>query len=237
MPEVKQITSSEAHPTRRMKPGLWAFARVKGFPGRLFHKYKGVLYDFWAGKPLFTDGSQPMEGPFRLLHPVWEDLQVPISSVRLPAAGAPIWTAYKGGYVLAFSPSQDNKIYFTAQIPHAYKEGQDIDFHIHTAHPDSNAGNSIWNLTYSWANIGDDFPVETAVNGVVVASPTDADKHELHEIADMTGTSKKISSLAICCLEREGTIGGDTYASNVYLVALDFHIPRDTLGSKREGIK
>ena len=166
---------------------------------------------------------------------VWDDLQVNISSVRVPAANAPTWTAYKGSYILAFSKAADEIIYFTAQLPHSYLEGSDIEFHLHCVFADADAGDVRWNFTHSWANIGDDFPGETTVT-TDIASPADADNHQLDEIAaTITGTGKTISSVILCSLEREGSDGvNDDYDDDVYLVALDFHFEKDAVGSRTE---
>ena len=54
---IKQITSSKVHPGTQMKEGEWRFsskARV------LFHKFGGVLQEFWTGESLRTDGSNSM---------------------------------------------------------------------------------------------------------------------------------------------------------------------------------
>lgn len=237
-----QIKSSTKHPTRRsMGEGAWEFALTGGKPGRLFHKFMSIVWEFWPGESLLVDGSNRMTGHIRLNRPVWDDLQVPVTQVKLAGVSDPIWVAYRGGRVLAFAKNADNILYFNAQIPHRYREGADIEFHIHTVHPDGGAGNSIWNFTYSWANIGEDFPVETAEDGVVIASPEDADKHEMHEILEpISGIGKSISSVLLCSLQREGTAAApvaDDYDDAVYLAALDFHIPVDSMGSALENVK
>ena len=178
-----------------------------------------------------------MKGPFRFKLPVWDDLQVPITQVKLAGVSDPTWTAYKGGYVLAFAKNADNIVYFTALVPHSYKQGADIEFHIHTVHVDGTAGDSIWNFTHSWANAGVDFLAETTVSAVTVASPTNANKHERHEIAALAGTGKTIAGMLICSLQREGTHLDDDYDEDVFLVELDFHIPRDSIGSATEDAK
>lgn len=169
------------------------------------------------------------------IYPAWDDLQVNISSVRIPTSGAPTWTAYKGSYVLAFSASARETIYFTAQLPHGYQEGSDIEFHLHLAYPDGNAGHSVWNFTHSWADIGDTFPAPTTVANVVIDAPGVADYHQIAEIEDsIDGSDKNISSVLLCSLQRDGTSEQDDYGSDVYLVALDFHIQVDSLGSRTE---
>ena len=167
---------------------------------------------------------------------VWDDQQVDIGRVRL-GASAPTWTAYKGSEVLAFDKAQDNKIFFTAQLSHKYKESSNIEFHIHEVFPDSNAGNVRWIFTYSWASIGSDFPAESTTT-IDIASPEDADNHQLDEIDEsIDGTGKTISSVLLCSLTREGTHDNDTYDNSVYLVALDFHIEMNTVGSRTESAK
>lgn len=164
---------------------------------------------------------------------VWDDVQVNIGNVRT-GSSTPTWTAYKGSEILAFDKSQDNKIFFTAQLPHEYKEGSDICFHIHLAYPDSGTGDTRWIFTYSWANIGSDFPTESTVT-IDIASPEDTDNHHYAEIAPLiSGTGKTMSSVLLCSLTREGTHANDDYDDDAYLVALDFHVEKDTVGSRTE---
>lgn len=168
---------------------------------------------------------------------VWDDLQVNIASIRFAGSNDPTWVAYKGGLVLSFHPTQDNIIYFAAQLPHSYHQGEDIEFHLHLAYPNAGTGDSRWNLTYSWTNMGADFPGETTAT-TDMASPNDADNHQYADIEDITGTGKTMSSVLICSIQREGTDAvNDDYASAIYLVALDFHFPKDTVGSRQEVVK
>ena len=168
----------------------------------------------------------------------WDDLQVTLGTVKLPGVSDPSWVAYKGGRLLSFSKSSDNIITFTGQLSHSYKLESDLEFHIHVVYPDANAGNSKWVLTYSWAGIGGDFPAETPTP-VTIASPANADAHTLHEVvAVIDGTGKSgLSSMLICSLMREGTDVADTYDNAIYLVGLDFHFQKDTIGSLLEKTK
>ncbi|KKL70702.1 hypothetical protein LCGC14_2102290 [marine sediment metagenome] len=221
-----------------MKEGEWRFAMTGGRVGRLFHKFSSIVHEFWAGEPLLVDGSNMMRGRFQLERAVWDDQQVAVTSVKLPGVSDPSWTAYKGSYVLTFAKGADNIISFIVQMPHRYKEGSDIDFHIHTCWPDGAAGDTIWNFTHSWANIDDDFPAETTVAAVTIASPANQDNLQLDTIAaTITGSGKKISSVILCSLQREGTAVADDYDNVTYMVALDFHVPRNTLGSRTKLLK
>jgi len=171
---------------------------------------------------------------------VWDDLQINVSTIRTPAASAPTWTSYKGSEVLTFSKSATNVIYFNAQLPHRYKQGTDIEFHIHVAFPDNSAGNSIWYFTYSWANVNSEFPAESNSGNITFASPTTTDRHALKSlIATIDGhtVSKNISSIILCSLSRLGGDGSDNYDNVIYLVGADFHYQIDTIGSRTETAK
>ena len=87
-----------------------------------------------------------------------------------------------------------------------------------------------------WANLDSIFPAQSAAANTI-ASPTETDYHQLAEIVSDINASGEdqgdISSVLICSLIREGTnVVEDTYASDIYLVSLDFHIEMDTVGSR-----
>jgi len=170
---------------------------------------------------------------------VWDDQQVSLGAVGF-GASAPDWVSYKGGKVLGFDKAQNNEITFIAQITHKYKVNEDIEFHIHLAYPDGNSGNTRWTLTYSWANITGQFPTETSVSATI-ASPAEIDNHQVAEIAATISAAGAdqggISSVLICSLTRDGSDAADTYDNDVYMVALDFHVPLNTIGSRQEASK
>lgn len=162
----------------------------------------------------------------------WDDLSIAMAQVRAPASLSPTWTPYKSSQVPAFSATQVNVLYFSAQLPHSYKEGSNIEFHIHVAYPDAAAGNSVWYFTYSWANMGDAFPVPSSAT-VTKSSIGIVDGHQLIElVANIDGTGKEISSVLLCSIQRTGTHGDDNYGNVIYLVSGDFHYQVDTLGSR-----
>lgn len=167
---------------------------------------------------------------------VWDDQQIVLGSVGF-GASAPAWTAYKGSEVLAFNKSQDNKIFFTAQLTHKYKLGTNIEFHIHDIPADDTAGVVRWIFTYSWADMGSDFPAESTITSEQTVVVNTADKHIYFDLDELTGTSSGVSSVLLCSLIREGSHANDTYDNDVYLAAMDFHIQLDTIGSRQEGAK
>jgi hypothetical protein len=171
---------------------------------------------------------------------VWEDLRVPISAVRIAGAAPAAEQAYKSGIVLAFDTLSDDYCYFTAQIPHSYKEGTDLEAHLHWAIPTAGGGaateNVKWDLTYSWSNIGAAIPNASSVTLTVDVNNTNADEHLMDEWTTISGTGKTISSMLICSLKRDTGVASD-YGNDVYLMEIDFHYEIDTIGSRTETVK
>jgi hypothetical protein len=169
--------------------------------------------------------------------PVYEDMIIVMSNVKAPAADSPVWTVYKGSEVPAFKKDATNVLYFSTQLPHAYKVDSNIEFHIHLAYPDNGVGNSTWQFTYSWASIGDNFPLQTSVSANIT-SPATTDKHQFAQmVSSINGVGKNISSILICSISRIGGLPYDNYDNNIYLISGDFHYQRDTQGSRQETAK
>jgi hypothetical protein len=179
-----------------------------------------------------TDGTLTLHGTAT----VFEDVVVNLSNIKAPASDPPTWTSYKGCEVPAFGKNATNVLYFTCQIPHKYKNGSDIFFHFHAAYPDANAGNSRWQLTYSWANINGTFGAQTTTP-LTFAAPAAADHHSLHNFGTISGSGKTISSVLLCSLARLGADGADNYDNVIYAISADFHIEFDSLGSSQELVK
>ena len=173
---------------------------------------------------------------------VWEDLRVPVSAVRIGPSFPPDWENITDSlYVLAFDPgANDEQVYFTAQIPHNYKIGGKIEAHVHWGPSDTGAGDVIWCLEYSIANIGDVFPASATID-VTIATTETANDHIYTDIGDIDVSSitevTDISTMLICRLYRESSSGSDTYASDAYLYEIDFHYEIDSLGSQDETSK
>ena len=140
--------------------------------------------------------------------PVWEDLRVPAQNTRTtPTKSEPEFENFADGlYAWAFDTSNadDESLHFSAQIPHAYKQGTDIEAHIHWLPSNTDTGDVRWALEYAWANIGDTMPSSTTVVTTEAADGT-ALKHQIHDLATITGTGKTLSSMLVCALTRRSS--------------------------------
>lgn len=161
---------------------------------------------------------------------VYDDNAITLSNVRLNPTQEPSWSNYKGSQVLAFSSTQTNTVFFSTQLPHRYKPGKNIEYHIHIAYPSATLATSTWEFTYSWASVNEEtFPSETTITKNVLSSGV-TDKHIMQNISMITGTNKSESSVLLCSLKRIGGNASDTYDSSIYLLSADFHFPINKLG-------
>lgn len=162
----------------------------------------------------------------------YDDIQINPYTVNLRSTDEAVFTSYKGAQVLNFPDDKDAMIYFTLQIPHQYKEGSNLSFHLHTVYSSSSTSSSdSWTFTYAWANVNDSFPTdETSVTSSTnVNLPVSSNKNSIRPIATLDGTGKKMSSILICSLMRNGI--ADAYNGNVYVLSMDFHMEMDKPGS------
>lgn len=169
----------------------------------------------------------------------WDDIRTPSNlSKKVPGKEAKD-QAYKGGVVISFEDGADQAVSFNVQLPHGYKLGSDLEFHIHIALPTAGAGAGVENVafdfTYSWANINNEFPAETTVSDTTDVQDYAADTHRLIEIGGSLDGSAitGVSSMLICSLTRDVSVD-DNYADDVYLIELDFHYQFDAPGSWTE---
>ena len=115
----------------------------------------------------------------------WDDLRIPLSNTRLnPAQSEPDFEdAGDGTFAWGFDADSDSvaALHFVAQLPHSYKEGTDIDAHLHWQPDGTNTGDVVWKLAYTIANINGSF---SAVDTFRVIDPGDGTtlKHQLIDI-------------------------------------------------------
>lgn len=161
-----------------------------------------------------------------------DDLRVPASSVETKGSNdIPEWGTISGSLqLLFFDDSDDDQIFFVAQMPHKYKEGTDIQPHIHWTPTDGSSGNVVWGFEYVWYNVNDIMPPATTLTTTVAAQGDR--KHQIASFGAISGTGKKISSILICRVWRESSNNSDTYNSDAGFLEFDFHYVVDAIGSR-----
>ena len=172
----------------------------------------------------------------RLTIPAWDDLRSPASAIN-PAGSAAAATVDQDDGNLVFTNGQTQTVAVLFQMPHAWKVGSTISFHIHWSKTTSASGTVKWQAKYRWYNIG---AVKGSFSAFVdltetVANADTADLHALAETPDWAGTGKTISSMIEVVLQRLSSGGSaDTYGAAVKLAEVDLHYQLDGFGSYLE---
>jgi hypothetical protein len=174
----------------------------------------------------------------------WDDSQVPGLAI-VGGSTAPGLINFAGSSdvkVYGFDGgSRDEEAHFSIQLSHAYKEGTDLEPHLHwceTAAPTSASDtNVVWSMTYSIQNVDGTFSAPTtlyATNSITGTNWT-------HLIAgfdpDIDGADLKISSVLVGSVKRIASNGSDTYDKDAALLSLDFHYQTDAPGSRENLVK
>lgn len=172
----------------------------------------------------------------------WDDMRVPVNSVRVPGSKQPTWAAWLTGLQLLIFSDQavagnEEEVYFAIQWAHNYKLGTDIYPHVHWVPDDAGAGTVRWGLEYSWANINDVFPATTTIYAEDATNST-ADQHLIADFSTIDwSTNDGVSAMLSGRLFRNSSHANDTYTGGAGLLDIDFHYEIDSPGSRQETVK
>lgn len=174
---------------------------------------------------------------------VWQDVPVSITTSNALGANAPTLTRLvrdsggtsTGVYAFLFPNNVSKEVFFTIQLPHGYVNGTDIVPHIHwSAENHTSTGTVRWGLEYAISTpaavipttttILLDIPVDTTVSGA------DRGKQLMSNFAAITGTGMVDSSLIMCRLYRDVTVGSNL-GVGAFALSFDFHIQLENYGS------
>lgn len=176
---------------------------------------------------------------------VWDDIRINAGSFERPGVSDPTYVAYApgGGGLTIYLPefAINDFVSFLIQLPHSYKNGEDIYIHVHWTPGDrgnEEAGNTVgWKVDYAWANDGEAFGAMQTLDLSDTCTGTDH-LHEKTTDVVISGTGKEISSMLICNLRRSDTGADDTWAGAIsgqlpLALEVDIHFPMDTVGSRQ----
>jgi hypothetical protein len=180
----------------------------------------------------------------RLLDTVYDDLQVSISNIRIPAANAPTERLYDGGTGGVTFPflgfAVGDYIYFDLQTSHSMKLNTILDFHIHFSLPNTTdiSDKFKFQLDVVAAPIGGQWaePTGTPFTAEHTIVANDNTYHRIMDIADIPAVNTTVSTVYKCKLTRIAA-SGDEYGSEVYVTFADSHYEKDTMGSATESAK
>jgi hypothetical protein len=166
----------------------------------------------------------------------WNDINLPAAGLG-QGASAPDLEAFLGTgslKLLAFDGNATTEqVYGSSEILHDWKQGTDIEFHIHWSPTTNDTGNVKWQLEYSWCNINGTFDNPTTTSVVVAAGGT-AWVHKVTAFPAISATGKNIGSALVFRFFRNPTDAADTYTKDATLIQLGIHYQIDSIGSKEK---
>jgi hypothetical protein len=168
---------------------------------------------------------------------VWKDANVGSAMLARPVASQPSEGNFidEGGgdtdiTTLAFAVGE--KVSGTIEIPHDYKEGSDITFHVHWqgAAAPTGTDNVKWSLDYT---VGVGEATLDAATNITTADTTFDTQYEFKrsDFSAITGTNFNIGDQFLFTLERVAA-DGDAYAGTALVATVGFHYEVDTVGSR-----
>ncbi len=177
---------------------------------------------------------------------VWEDMRIVPGAFKFAGTSDPTlqdWQPGGSGATLkVYKFKKNDEVFVSCQVPHSYKQGSDVYFHIHWTPCDrgneENGAYVGWKADYTWANIHGTFAATSTVDLSDACSGTDH-YHEISPSVQTTGTGKTISSMLMIRLYRSDTGTDDTWAGTTNaqspaLLEFDIHYEIDTVGSRSE---
>lgn len=122
------------------------------------------------------------------------------------------------------------------QFSHRYKEGTDIEFHVHWCPVGTGGGNVKWRLSYYWQNINDAVVGAPTDIEVEAAAGTTAWSQKISGFPTIVGTEKKISSIIMFKLSRVAASTSEL-AGDACVLSVDAHFQIDAPGSRSTLVK
>lgn len=162
----------------------------------------------------------------------YDDMRIPDSAVR-PGVTAPSLATFLGN-IRMYEYAAGKEIEIAAQIPHTWKEGSILHPHCHIVCPNATAGNIVFGMEYTLADVDEVFgapgaPIESAVTAV----PGVAYRHFILELPDIIMTGFKVSAMFCARIYRKSGVAG-AYPNAVFMPEFDIHYQMDSFGSNYE---
>jgi hypothetical protein len=190
---------------------------------------------FGTNRTDFTEVESDGTLKFNGAATVWNDANV--GSLVLQTGGTlpgiVEWLNNAGGatgiYTRGFAVGEQGS--GSIEIPHDYKEGSNITFHIHWGANAAPTGTDYvkWELTYSISRTESTFPAATVIT-VETAYDT---QYELKrsDFTAITGTNIKIGDQLNFTIKRIAA-AGDAFGGEALVETIGFHYEADTVGSR-----
>jgi hypothetical protein len=200
---------------------------------------------------LAVDGYLSVFGEFVLEGDAttWDDVRIVPGAFSFPGVADPTledWQPGGSGATLkVYKFKKNDEVHASCQMPHTYKEGSDLHFHIHWTPAEYGAAESGalvgWKIDYTAANINGVYGPTATVDLSDACSGVNH-QHEITSDVLVSGAGLKISHIIMVRIYRSDTGGDDTWASvaadeSPALLEFDIHFEINMLGSRQRLVK
>lgn len=166
---------------------------------------------------------------------VYNDIIIQTSNLR-PGSTPPAFTAFKDSiFGFSFINAQSDEMHGGFEIPHDYKEGTELEVHVHWSPSSTDTGNCVWTFSYSKLTAGSGAPSETVLTASTgIAGGGVALAPQYTTIGTIAGTAYKIGEIVTFRIARPS---GDSFTGDAFLHSVGVHYMSDTTGSLSRSTK
>ena len=188
----------------------------------------------YALENAYTSTAMLLSGKWTLKEPMYDDVNFPIN--QRTGGNIAAFTAIDAGGVLLYPQWEVNDYHVcdSNELPHGWKEGTEISWHIHLITNGTNADNRFvkWELIWAIADASEQLVEQTTITTADYTIPanTPTKTHLIVPIGAVTLTNYRIGAHMYPRLKRVASTG-TAPSANPWVTMLQAHIQLDTLGS------
>lgn len=169
-----------------------------------------------------------------LATPVYNDIIIQGLNLRVGATPPTLAAFQDSIYAMKFIDGQTDIVYDSFELPHDYKEGTDLELHLHWSPSTTDTGDCVFNFAYTIAGVNGTFGAE-AVKTFTQAGSGTVNKHQyVSGNTVISGTGLTIGTIIVFALSRPT---GDSFTGDAFLHSVGVHYQIDTIGSRTAAAK
>lgn len=168
---------------------------------------------------------------------VWEDIQFPVDTGKVPASNAPSFETFTTNTKAFAFDVNDNIDLQSNEVPHSWAEGTDASVHAHVAIKTAQStGASQWvkvEVDIAYAKVTGVFTEQTFYGEIEIPDGSSALQHfliSMDTLLDLSGM--EIGTQIKPKLTRISATSGDEYSDSVFILQVGAHVENNTLGSR-----
>ena len=192
----------------------------------------------------YTYKFNPITGEFDIVRDsslvFWNDIFIPLAGVRVPAVNAPTWTTFTTNLKSYTFAIDDYSDLATCEVLHGYKEGTDLEVHIHlitNGLNDATERKAKYIIYYSIGDVDEVMSAEGNLTQEITIESNLPDKtHLLLQLGDISGLNHKIGSVIKLRIKRISGTGTEPI-NDPFIEMVGIHYQINALGSRQELIK